>query len=274
MSNKSNKNKHTVVKAFRLILDPLVRILLRSGVTWKEASEVCKATFVDVATREFGLHGRPTNISRVSIMTGLGRRDVSRLRKSLADEEPVDLAPMNRATRVLAGWHTNPDFLTPSGKPRDIRFEEGRFNFSMLAGQYAGDIAPVTMLRELIRVGAVLEKPNGLLRAVKRYYMPLSVDPEAVYRAGSVLEDLGNTIDYNLVREPDAPTRFEGRATNFNIRAVDEKAFRAFLEEEGQGFLERADDWLTQHESSQEIQGKYRIVKLGVGVYQIRDDRH
>jgi hypothetical protein len=270
----SDKNKTTILKAFRLLLQPLVRILLRSGITWKEAAEVCKTTFVEVATDEFGLHGRPTNISRVAIMTGLGRRDVSRLRKLLDVEQPADLGKMNNATRVLTGWHLDPDYVTESGTPRQIEFEGGTGSFSALTRKYAGDIAPITMLRELLRVAAVEERADGVLLVLKRYYMPLQMDADAIFRAGSVLRDLGNTMDYNLVRIPDQPTRFEGRATNSMVRSVDVPAFRAFLETEGQALLERADAWLSRHEQSGDTRRKYKITRIGVGIYQIQDDEH
>jgi hypothetical protein len=270
----SDENKATILKAFRLLLQPLVRILLRSGITWKEAAEVCKTTFVEVATDEFGLHGRPTNISRVAIMTGLGRRDVSRLRKLLETEQPPDLGKLNDATRVLTGWHLDPAYLEESGNPREIEFDGAAGSFSALARQYAGDIAPITMLRELLRVGAVKERADGSLRVVKRYYMPLQMDADAIFRAGSVLRDLGNTMDYNLVRNADQPTRFEGRATNAEIRNIDVPAFRALLEAEGQSLLERVDEWLSQHEPSEDTSRRYKIVRIGVGVYQIHDDEH
>ena len=198
----SDKNKTTILKAFRLLLQPLTRILLRSGITWKEAAEVCKTSFVEVATNEFGLHGRPTNISRVAIMTGLGRRDVSRLRKLIDSEELPDLGKMNNATRVLTGWHLDPDYLTDTGVPRTIPFEGDNVSFSALTRKYAGDIAPITMLRELLRVGAVKERADGVLQVLMRYYMPLQMDADAIFRAGSALRDLGNTIDYDLVRNP------------------------------------------------------------------------
>jgi hypothetical protein len=270
----SDKNKSTILKAFRLLLQPLARILLRSGITWKEAAEVCKTTFVEVATNEFGLHGRPTNISRVAIMTGLARRDVSRLRKLLDTEQPPDLGKINNATRVLTGWHLDADYLTNSGKPQVIEVEGEEKSFSALTKKYAGDFAPITMLRELLRVGAVVERADGTLQVLKRYYMPLQMDADAVFRAGSVLQDHGNTIDYNLVRGADDPTRFEGRATNANVRNVDVKAFRAFMEAEGQGLLERVDEWLTRHEPSADARRKYKTTRLGVGVYQIQDDEH
>lgn len=267
----SENDKNVVLKAFRLLLQPLVRILLRSGVTWKEAAEVCKTTFVEVATKEFGLHGRPTNISRVAIMTGIGRRDVSRLRKLLAIEQPADLRSMNSATRLLTGWHLDSAYKTEAGLPREISFDGDEPNFTSLARKYAADTAPITMLRELQRVGAV-EDRDGRLRALKRFYMPLAMDADAVLRAGSVLQDLGNTVDYNLVRQAGDPTRFEGRATDVTVRRADIASFRTFLEDEGQGLLERADEWLSRHEVSENERQRKKTVRLGIGVYQIQDD--
>lgn len=254
------------------MLQPVVRMLLRAGVTWKEAAEASKAVFVKVATREFGLHGRPTNISRVAIMTGLGRREVSRMRRLLEEGRSPSLDRMNSATRMLTGWYTDPDYVDAAGAPRRLRFDAGEPDFASLARRYAADIAPITMLRELVRVGAVSEQPDGALQVRQRYYMPLVLDSDAVVRAGSVLHDIGTTIEYNLAREADQGTRFEGRATAANIRSVDEPAFRAFIESEGQAFLERVDDWLVQHKASPEAGRTPKTTRLGIGIYQIHDD--
>ena len=268
----SKDDKSTILKAFRLLLQPVVRILVRSGVTWKEAADVCKTSFVEVASREFGLHGRPTNMSRVAIMTGLARREVSRIRKLLEDEQPVDFGRINNATRLLTGWHLDADYSDESGQPKELPFAGIEPSFTGLARKYAGDIAPITMSRELQRVGAVLELEDGTLRVLKRFYMPLTIDADAVLRGGSVLRDLGNTIDYNLLRDADDVTRFEGRATNANVRSADAAKFRAFLEEEAQSLLERVDAWLTRHEPPADTKRKYRTTRLGIGVYQIQDD--
>lgn len=260
-----------LVRAFRLMLRPVVRLLLRGGVAWKDAAEALKTSFVEVATEDYGLHGRPTNISRVAILTGLSRREVGRLRKELESESVPEFGGMNSATRVLTGWHLDPDFLDESGKPLELPMDGGELSFTELARRYGGDIAAVTLARELTRCDAVVRLPGGLLRVVKRYFMPLPVDPAAVLRSGSVLQDLGNNIVYNLGRELDAPTRFEGRATNERMVTADSKAFRAFLEREGQAFLERVDEWLAVHEASPSEQKKYRARRFGVGIYQIQD---
>ncbi len=265
--------KPQVLRALRWLLRPIFRILLGAGVTWKEAAEVCKLTLVEVASRDFGLHGRPTNVSRVAIMTGLGRREVSRLRRELEAEEPIALEAMNAATRVLTGWHLDRDFQTADGKPRDLDSDDETAGFVALCHRYAGDVAAVTMQRELQRAGALELRSGGQLRVLQRYYMPSPLDPEAVIRAGSVISDLGSTVAFNLSRKPEAATRFEGRASNMHMRLVDTEEFRAFLELEGQAFLERTDAWLSEHEASDSAKARYRTTRMGVGVYQIHDDQ-
>jgi len=274
----SNSPRSATLAALRLALRPLARILLRGGVTWREASEVFKASLVEVAAGDYGLHGRPTNMSRIALMTGLSRREVSRLRDLLASELPVDPEPLGGATRVLTGWHLDTRFSDGAGQPLDLDFEHAAGGdsgptFTELCKRYGGDLAPVTLRRELVRVGAVQELPGGKLRVLKRYYMPLPMDPDAVVRGGSMLEDVGTTVAFNLGKPEGTASRFAGRATNTRIRAADARRFRAFLEQEGQAFLERVDEWLSKNEApATEDTAQQRCKRVGVGVFGIQDD--
>ncbi|MCL4722048.1 MAG: hypothetical protein KJ041_08895, partial [Gammaproteobacteria bacterium] len=218
----SSDPKRAALTALRLALRPVFRLLLRSGVTWQDASDVCKATLVEVATREFGLHGRPTNMSRVAIMTGLGRREVKRLRDLLAEAPPIEARRLHGATRVLTGWYLDGDFSDGAGLPLDLPFEApagaaAQPTFTELCRRYGGDLAPVSLRRELVRVGAVEDLGGDALRVLKRYYMPLQMDADALVRAGSMLEDLGDTLSFNLGKQADEPSLFAGRATNTQI---------------------------------------------------------
>jgi len=46
-------------------------------------------------------------------------------------------------------------------------------------------------------------------------------------------------------------------------------AFRAFMEREAQGFLERCDEWLSSHEAATGAEGP--SLRLGAGVYMIQE---
>ncbi len=244
-------------------------MLLRAGVNWREVADVGKATYVEIATEDFGIRGRPTNISRVAILTGFTRREVRRLRDLLDAETPESFSRMNYATRVLSGWWQDEDYVDAEGRPRRLAPAGGNPSFESLCARYSGDVAPTTLLKELKHVGAVVDTDDGLLEARSRYYMPVLMDSEQMLRSGSVLEDIGETVAYNLHRTEKDPSRFERRASNTNMSAKDRELFREFLEEEGQAFLERVDAWLTEHEGSESDNSNR--VRLGLGAYWIEE---
>ncbi len=259
--------KTTTLKALRLLFRPVAQILLKAGVNWKELVEVCKATYVEVATQDFGIRGRPTNVSRVAILTGFSRREVRRLRDLVEQKDPAEFGRMNHATRVRSGWFSDADFINEAGEPRRLDVSGSYPSFESLCTRYSGDVPATTMLKELRHVGAVAEQDDGRLLAKTRYYMPVLTDPDQVLRSGSVLEDVGGTVSYNLHRDDHDPSRFERRATNTQIPASAIPEFRDFVEREGQAFLERVDAWLTEHEDSQASNS----VRLGLGTYWIEE---
>lgn len=261
--------KSNALAAFRLLFRPVARILLRDGINWKELAAVAKSTYVQVATDSFGIRGRPTNVSRVAILTGLTRREVSRLRDESEQGGAGNFTRMNRATRVLSGWHQDHDFTDARGGPLPLPLAGNGPSFETLCARYAPDVPATTMLKELRHVGAVEEDAGGLLVARTRYYMPALMDPEQILRSGSVLADIGNTVDYNLRRDEGEPSRFERRASNPRIPARAIPEFREFIEREGQAFLERVDAWLSQHEQAED--GDVPVVRLGLGAYWIED---
>ena len=50
--------KETLLGAFRQLLRPLVRILLRHGISYGEYAETVKTVFVEVAAKDFQLPGK------------------------------------------------------------------------------------------------------------------------------------------------------------------------------------------------------------------------
>lgn len=260
----------SVLAACRQLLRPVVRLLIRSGVSWKDFSDLAKVSFVEVASREFGIRGRPTNGVRVSILTGIHRREVARLRE-LA-EAPLDEVPqyLNAAQRVLSGWYQDADYVGADGSPISVAVAGPAPSFEDLCGRYGGDVTPTALLKELRAAGNLATDGDGRCRALSRVYIPLKVDPSKTLRAGSVLADIGETVVHDLTCGPDDALRFERRAENSQIDPRHLPAFRAFLESEGQAFLERVDDWLTRHEAVDGSAGPRAHVRLGVGVYHIQ----
>lgn len=243
----TDTTRNAALAACRTLLGPVASLLLKCGLTWREFAEISKTVFVAVASQEYGLKGRPTNASRVAILTGIDRKEVARQRALLDAEAPTPPGKTTDATRVLSGWHQDPAFLDADGRPRVLADTGPGPTFEDLCRAHGGDIPPSALRKELLRVGAVAEEAGGL-RAIRRFYMPVRFDAQWLANAGGTLRDLGASISHNLSVEAPDPTRFVGRATNTRIDPAALPEFRAFLEAEGQAFLERVDAWLTAHE--------------------------
>jgi hypothetical protein len=87
-----------------------------------------------------------------------------------------------------------------------------------------------------------------------------------------VLADIATTYVHNLTRPDRRPARFERAAVNDRIDPRAVPAFRKFLEQEGQAFLERVDTWLTEHQVPADARTKVDTIRLGAGTYHIQDE--
>ena len=268
----SKELRARVLDALGRLLEPIALLLLKSGITWREFADLAKVKFVQVATNEFGIRGRPTNASRVAILTGIDRRDVRKLRTA-SSEQPL-FAPgfMSKPTQVLDGWFHDPDFRAASGGPRELQVSEGDDSFAALVRRYVPGIPHVAMIKELRAVGAIEELPDGRLRALKRNYIPRELTDNQIRIWGSVLEDVGTALEHNLMRKPSERPRFERRALSLTVERKALPEFEAFLAAEGQAFLERIDDWLAAHQADSSGEDTAPTLRLGVGMYQILSD--
>ena len=265
-------HRSRLLKGCGRLLIPVVRFLLKGGVSWKEFSDLAKTVFVKVATEDFGIRGRPTNASRVAILTGLDRREVRRQREALKTQEAGGQGYMTKASQVLAGWHHDPEFLDPAGNPRTLKFDTQQHaaGFSDLVRKYAPALPAVAMLKELKSASSVEERPDGSLRALTPFYIPRHMPEEQVRLWSSTISDLATAVGYNFTRAAGAAPVFERRAVNLNVDAAALAEFKALLEKEGKAFLLRIDDWLSVHEAKDPTATR-KVMRLGVGVYHIQD---
>ena len=119
-----------ILNALLVALRPLARALLRAGIGYREFAEISKTAFVDVATKDYGIRGRPTNISRVAVMTGLTRKEVRRLRTKSESGDETDISrPMPMAV-ILHRWYTDPSFLGRDKNPLPLSMNGPGPNFA------------------------------------------------------------------------------------------------------------------------------------------------
>ncbi|HKT71876.1 MAG TPA: DUF6502 family protein [Steroidobacteraceae bacterium] len=252
-------------------LQPLVHILLACGVTWREFADLSKSTYVEVATSHFGKRGRPTNVSRTAVLTGLARREVRRQRERLASAPEKLSGYVTKASLVLSVWHLDPEFADKSGRPAALKMTGRARSFEALLERCGGgDVPPTTLLKELVSAGAVRVRADGRIQALQRDYIPHTLDEQLIRLWGTVIADVAATYVHNLTKRGKSPLRFERSAVNDRIPVSAIPAFQKLLEREGQALLERIDRWLTAEQAAA-AQSDTKTVRLGVGVYEIQD---
>jgi hypothetical protein len=254
-------------------MKPIIRFLLRNRVTWEEFSELSKDVFVDVAREDYGIQQRPTNNSRVAMMTGLSRREVARIRDRLVDRDENLIGRRgNRISQILTGWHVDDEFTDDAGQPKDLPATGPSGSLSALLKRYAGDLPHSALRKEMLHAGLIEERAHGELRVLRRDYTYQSLDPEIINQMSVSLHDHATTLAHNLNAERKSPPRFEGVADNIHISSRSARSFMKLVEDRGMDFLNEMDGWLSTHEVEESKSAAGREARLGVGVYLIYDE--
>ena len=191
-------NNKKLNKSLYKLLRPVTRLCLHFGFGYREFCELAKAAFVAVAAEDYGVHGRPTNVSRIAAMTGLTRKQISSLRKRI---EEGDAAQTQRGTpicEVLKAWRTQAEFLDARGRIRALPLEGKRGSFRSLVKQYAGDIPDGAIRKELERIGAA-ERRDDTMRLIRKDKAQEDAETAkacaVLERAEAQLESLARTVN-------------------------------------------------------------------------------
>lgn len=193
-----------ILEAILVVLRPMARILLRFGIGYREFAEVAKRAFVDVATSDYGIRGRHTNISRIAVMTGLTRKEAKRLRDGVTWSEERLSVRTNPLKLVLHRWHTEDEFMDRQGRPATLPFTGTSASFTELVRHVGGDFPPGAMRTELKRIGAIREDEDGNLTVVRRSLAPDGTHDNLVAALTNSAYPLLATIAHNSnVENPD-----------------------------------------------------------------------
>ena len=266
----SDSVKQTLLAAYRVLLGPLIRILLRQGISYGEFSELAKAVYVEIALKDFKVPGRRATRTRLAVITGLTRKEIKRVIDEAQKERYELKTNYNRLGRVLVGWYTDPEFTGPYGMPLELLYESENpedSTVTSLVRRYSGDMSPRSILDELVRVGAVRETDAGWFRVMRREYIPEAHGVHNYQRVGAVVKNFVNTLDFNVVKPAPGKGRFERQVVaDDGLRIEDIPKFDAYLRERCQALLEELDNWLTNLPKPDPRRGD-RIVRTGVGIY-------
>jgi Family of unknown function (DUF6502) len=267
-----NKIKQALTHAIQRVLYALVRVLIRHEVAFDEFAEMAKRAYVEVGMKELAIEGRHPSISRVSIISGLTRKEVQRIANLDVHASTEEDKRYNRASRVIAGWVRDPLFVQTDGEPRPLSLAAAdESGFAALVKRHGGDVPARAMLDELLRVGTVEKTADGLLRLLSRVYIPSASEIDKLVILGTDVSDLINTIEHNLQHGATEPF-FQRKVMYDNLPAQSAERFRNLSKKQAQALIEKWDQWLAEHDRDENPQatGEGRI-RAGFGIYYFQE---
>jgi Family of unknown function (DUF6502) len=162
------------------VMRPLVRLLLRNGVTYTVLAGALKRVFLQAAHDELAARGMATTDSAVSLLSGVHRRDVRTLTRAPAHEGGAQAEPpapaLGLAAQVVGRWLGEPGYRSEQGRPRVLprspAAEPAVGSFDALVAGISRDVRPRAVLDELVRLGVAQEADDGSVVLVRGGFAP------------------------------------------------------------------------------------------------------
>lgn len=256
------------IEAAGEIVGALARLLLENGITFSTFNDLAKAVFIEVAENEFVLGERKVSHSRIATITGIPRKEVSRLRSLDREVDRDEVLERNRAARVLSAWVREAEYQDRKGDPLPLPLE-GTPSFSSLVRRHSGDIPARAIADELIRVGA-MEFVDGKYVLLSKAYIPAHGQTEIIEMLGTDARQLIDALRHNFNRGEDEPTRFHAKVQYDKVPVEYVDAFRQLTRRMARNLLFELDRWLSEHDRDHnpDILGSGETT-LGLAVFEV-----
>jgi hypothetical protein len=266
---KPEDKQGDAIQLLSVMLIPIARLMLRNGFGAGELVGAAKQASVKAALTEVISPGCRVNVSRLSVATGLTRKEISTL-LGRAKTKPLRSKPTleQRAWRVIHGWNTDPKYREGSGRLAALPFAGKQKTFSSLVRKYGGDVTPLSVLRELERIRVVFKTRSGALRLHSRALKSRSLVIHQIAELARVFKDFATTV---VAAEADSQKFF--RFKEAVIPSLDQAAlFGRTFSERGMILLESFEQWLnSQRRLGKSMRSPKSGVRIGVGVYLVQD---
>jgi uncharacterized protein with GYD domain len=198
--NSTPEPQPPVIAAIRYLLRPLIRLLLSHGISFQVFCELAKSVYVKVAEEEFRLASKPQTDSRISLLTGIHRREINRLRNELVTE--INLSQhASMSALLLTIWSGHPDYLddqaSPVPLPRLAKKGDG-LSFESLVQSISKDFRARVVLDEWLRQGIVtLDEDDRVSLVADAFLQPQGIEEKIYYFGQNIHDHLAATV-HNL----------------------------------------------------------------------------
>lgn len=192
-----------LVKALKHVLYPLVRVMLAKGITYPFFSEMLKGIFVEVADREFKIDGKVQTDSRISLLSGVHRKDVRRLRQITRGPSEITPSAVSLGAQLAAVWTGSAQYLDEDGHPiplARLSATGGAQSFEALVAGVSKDIRSRAVLDEWMRLGVVRIDELDRVILNTEAFVPQKGFDEKVFYFGHNLHDHAAAAVHNILQ--------------------------------------------------------------------------
>jgi hypothetical protein len=261
-----------LLETFRRVLRPLVRILVRSGVRYDEFLELIRQVYVETAVRDGLGDGVPLTRARISISTGVARRDVDRFIDREDNLPPIGKSMTRTLMEVLHKWHTDPQFVGPYGIPLELELNspKGR-SFRELVQFVNPAVSPRDALDELVRLKAAMLSGDTHIRAISRALRPVEeMSPAQLEFFGNALTRLANTVQFNMDQKNSEKRLEQSVISDHGLPKEVVPVFEKYVRERVMELLIEIDNWLSPY-STKDSPHAEPAERIGIAVFQFVD---
>jgi hypothetical protein len=177
-------------------------------------SAVLRSLYVDVAVEEFPAGVKRQTDSRITLLTGVHRKDVKRLRTEV-HRTVVAPRAASLGSQLVARWMALPEYLDADGAPRPLpRLPQAGepSSFESLVRSVSTDIRPRAVLDEWLRLGIVRLDAQDRVHLDVQAFIPAQGSDEMAYFFGRNLHDHLAAAVHNMLGEP---VPFLDRSVNY-----------------------------------------------------------
>lgn len=253
-------------QALQLVLRPLARLMIDHGLQLGTMVELLKKALVDESMHAYALEGKASTDSRISVLTGVHRKDVKRLR----DEPSIRVDDVPIATQVVSRWISDPRYLTAERHPRQLSrtarmSSAGEPDFTTLVAEVSKDVGARAILEELERLGVVDVNEDGVISLRATAFVPEPGLDDAFHFLAQNLGAHLSTAAHNLAPHRKGPLMLEQSAFSLDLTEAQandlHRLARSLWKDDLQEFLQAA---TVAELRSEDVPGPKHRVRFGV----------
>jgi hypothetical protein len=266
-----------LLRPVRRLLRPLVRLLIQGGVTFPVLADLLRGLYVEVAAHDLLNNPRAQTDSRISLLTGIHRKEIRRWR---SETHAPDAVPpvITRTSQIIARWLHADDYIDTEGRPRPLPRlprPEGGPSFESLVQSVTSDVRPRAVLDDWLTHGIVSVDATDCVVLDTAAFLPQPGSAEQLFYFGRNLHDHLAAAAANVTATGPAP--FIERAAHYdNLSPATVARLEALGREAAQRLLtdfnRQALDLLDANDRELENAPETPRRRLNLGLYLLADD--